>query len=387
MPPPSPSSVRRRALLLAAGAAGSLASPWPLRAATLPRVLLFSPNSEGNTYWPQVFEILSNVAQALQFDFVPFSFGVGDRFVRQAEALRLIGQAPRPQAVIADVVIGDAARELEAAEQAGVPLFLLGPLFPAELPALGGAPRLKYRRWAALLQSDEEEKGYRLGGLLLDAARQAQAFARDGRVHAVGLGGARSWSGSQLREAGFARAVTERPFALLHQVVPTRWSPAEGRHITTRLLQRYPESSVVWAASDQLGAGAAQALQEAGRTLGRDAFTGGLDLSELGLALVQQGRFVATVAASFASWFELAVLVNDHVRGVDFADELGSAVSFPTLTATRENAAQIQEVVRLLPSIDPRPFSKAATPARRRYDFSQQAFASAVAGLRRRGPP
>lgn len=259
MPPPSPSSVRRRALLLAAGAAGSLASPWPLRAATLPRVLLFSPNSEGNTYWPQVFEILSNVAQALQFDFVPFSFGVGDRFVRQAEALRLIGQAPRPQAVIADVVIGDAARELEAAEQAGVPLFLLGPLFPAELPALGGAPRLKYRRWAALLQSDEEEKGYRLGGLLLDAARQAQAFARDGRVHAVGLGGARSWSGSQLREAGFARAVTERPFALLHQVVPTRWSPAEGRHITTRLLQRYPESSVVWAASDQLGAGAAQA--------------------------------------------------------------------------------------------------------------------------------
>ncbi len=380
--------------------AGSLHAPWPSRRATLvsglgllagglprrapavirtrPRIVLLSPNSEGNTYWPQVFRIFDQVAITLGFEFVPYSFGVADRYARQSEALRILTTEPRPQAVIASPVIGHSAPLLQAAESLGIPVFILGPLFPSELPAVGEAPRRKYKSWAALFNWAEEEKGFALGHALLQEAQAQQAFAGDGTIHVVGVGGNPSWFGSGLREAGLRRAVAAHPNAVFKQVVPTQWTPAEGQRLTGKLLTRYPQASVVWAASDQLGAGAAQALAEHGRVLGKNAFTGGLDLSGLGLQLVKEGRFVATAASMLLSFAQVAVLVYDYLHGVDFAPRLGSTVEFPTLVATRANVDVHLRLSGCVQRIDFRNFSKVYRPTVGRYEFTLDAYREAA---------
>jgi ABC-type sugar transport system substrate-binding protein len=365
-----------------AAAFGALAAgaSRPARAAPLsrPRIVFLSPNSEGNTYWPQVFRIIDQVAHSLGFEFVPYSFGVQDRFARQQDALRILSSQPRPHAVIASPVIGHSVVLLEAAQALSIPVFILGPLFPSELPAVGLAPRRKYGSWAALFNWAEEEKGHALGQALLQEALQQQAFASDGTIQVIGVGGDASWFGSGLRQAGLARAIAAQPKAVLKQVVPTRWTPAEGRQLTARLLMRYPQASVVWAASDQLGAGAAQALVEHGRTLGKNAFTGGLDLSGLGLDLVKQGRFVATAASSLLSYAQVAVLAYDYLQGLDFAGELGSTLEFPTLLATRLNVESHLRLSGCVQHIDFKAFSKFHRPALRRYDFSLGAYREAA---------
>lgn len=370
----------RRAFMAAAFGllAGGASVPALAAPASRPRIVFLSPNSEGNTYWPQVFRIIDRVAQTLGFDFVPYSFGVQDRFARQQDALRILGAEPRPQAVIASPVIGHSVPLLEAAEALRIPVFILGPLFPSELPAVGQAPRKKYKSWAALFNWAEEEKGYALGKALLQEAQQQQAFASDGTIQVIGVGGDSSWFGSGLRQAGLVRAIAEQPKAVLKQVVPTRWTPAEGKQLTAKLLKRYPQASVVWAASDQLGAGAVQALAEHGLSLGKNAFTGGLDLSRLGLELVKQGKFVATAASTLLSYAQVAVLVYDHLHGLDFEAELGSTLVFPTLVATSANVDSHLRLSGCVQSIDFKAFSKVHHPALARYDFSLDAYREAA---------
>lgn len=363
------------ALGLTVACQGALGAKPPL---DRPRIAFFAPNSEGNTYWPQVFRIMGLVAQSLGFDFLPYSFGVDDRFARVRDSLQALSTEPRPHAVIASVVIGQSKGLLEAAQALGIPVFILGPLFPAELPTIGGAPRRKYDRWAALFNWAEEQKGHALGRALLQAAQQHKTHASDGLIHVVGVGGDQSWFGSGLRQAGLQRAVAEFPKAVLKQVVPTQWTQREGRELTSRLLHRYPQASVVWAASDQLGAGAVQALIAAGKPPGKTAFTGGLDLSELGLDLVTQGQFVATAASSLLSFAQVAVLVYDYLQGLDFAAELGKEIEFPTSVATLDNAQQHTGLSRCLPRIDFKAFSKAHNPGLARYDFSFEAFRKAA---------
>lgn len=343
-----------------------------------PRIVFFSPNSEGNTYWPQVFRIMEQVAADLGFEFVPYSLGVADRFARQESVLRILNTEPRPDAVIASVVIGHSRHILDAAEALRIPVFILGPLFPSELPGIGGAPRKKYESWVALLNWAEEQKGYALGKALLAAAQNARAFARDGRIHVVGVGGDPSWFGSGLREAGLERAVAEHPRAVLKQVVPTQWTRSEGRQLTLKLLRRFPEASVVWAASDQLGAGAVDALTQTGRVPGAAAFTGGLDLSDVGLGLVQEGKFVATTASTLLSYAQAAVLLYDYLHGLDFAEQFGSVLEFPPEVATRQNVDRHLRLSRCIHTIDFKKFSKVHDRHRKRHDFSLDAFAEAA---------
>ncbi len=343
-----------------------------------PRIVFFSPSSEGNTYWPQVFRIIEHVSQDLGFEFVPYSLGVEDRFARQRKELRILAAEPRPQAVIVSVVIGHSRRILEAAEALHIPVFILGPLFPSELLGVGGVPRQKYKSWVALFNWAEEDKGYALGKALLAAAEKAHAFTRDGHIQVVGVGGDPSWFGSGLRQAGLARAVAENPRAVLDQVVPTKWTRAEGKQLTLKLLRRFPEATVVWAASDQLGAGAVEALTETGRAPGAGGFTGGLDLSDLGLGLVKQGKFVATAASTLLSYAQAAVLVYDYVHGLDFAGQLGSELEFPTRVVTRDNVEQDLRLSQCMQSIDFKKFSRVYNENLVRYEFSLHAYLDAA---------
>jgi len=178
--------------------------------------------------------------------------------------------------------------------------------------------------------------------------------------------------------------VAEQPRAVLEQVVPTRWKREEGHQLTLKLLRRFPDASVVWAASDQLGVGAVDALTELGRVPGKTGFTGGLDLSDVGLQRVQQGSFVATAASTLLSYAEAAVLIYDYVCGLDFAGQLGSEIAFPAEVATRENVEQHLRLSRCVNSIDFKQFSKVHNKRLHHYEFSMSAYLAAAGACVRR---
>lgn len=104
--------------------------------------------------------------------------------------------------------------------------------------------------------------------------------------------------------------------------------------MTARLLARYSGVSVVWSASDQLALGASEALRRADLQPGEDAFTGGLDLSLVGLEAVSRGSLTATVAAPTSMWARILRYLHDYLRGNDFAEEVGTEILFAPEVAT-----------------------------------------------------
>lgn len=305
------------------------------------RIVVFTPTTVGNTYWPEVHRVMSAAAASRNAEIDFHEFGVGDRFLKPEEGARILRSDPPPDGAIFSVVFGQAEPLMAAAESRDIPFFLHGPLFPDELEHLGGAPRGAYRNWIGYFHEDEEAKGYLLARELITAARANRSDGGDEQITIAGIGGDSSWYGSALREAGLRRAVTEDPVARLVQTVPTRWTPEEGYEMAVRLLERYPRLDVIWAASDQLALGVSQALTTRSEDApDRTTVTGGLDLSMVGLEGVQEGLLTATVASEPDIWATIVEYLHDYLHGVDFADRLGTEILFPPEVAVPSTAGE-----------------------------------------------
>ncbi len=340
------------------------------------RIVVFTPTTRGNAYWPEVYRILEAAAEDLDIKLLGHEFDVGDRFAKHTEGLRILRDTPDIDGAIFSVAFGQARPLVEEAQTQGFPVMIQGPLFPSEWDELGGGPRRHFDQWIGYFFQDEEEKGYRLARELLARAvgAGAEGATDDENLRVAGIGGDPSWEGSARRERGLRRAVAEVPKAELLQIVPTQWSQREGRRVASGLLSRYQDVSVIWAASDQLAIGAATAARTAGIKIGSDVWIGGLDLSTFGLEEVKAGRLSATVASPLFSYAEVLIYLYDYIHGHDFADEVGTEISFTVHTATEHNAEAYLELYSSYDAIDLGELSKVRNPGRREYDFSLESY-------------
>ncbi len=342
------------------------------------RIAFFTPTSENNTYWPQVYTILKSAAADLGVEIQINEFTVGDRFAMANKGSRILSSTPRPDGAVCSVAFGQVRPLLETAEDLHIPMMIQGPLFEEELPALGYKPRALYSSWLAVYSQNEKEKGYLLAKELIRTAIMSGRTAPGGDIEILGISGDHTWAGSLQREEGLRQAVLEFDQATLLQIVPTLWTPVEGREKASQLLRRYPDTRIIWAASDQLGTGAALAVEDMGKTPGKDILTGGLDLSNIGLEQVLSGRFTATVSATLFSYVEILIYLVDYLNGRDFLASTGLQISPEPHTATAENADRYMRLYREYDRIDFSLLSLSLNSRRTEYDFSLKGIEGAM---------
>ena len=333
-----------------------LSDDAPSRTAIL--VAIFTPTTANNTYWPEVHSVIRAAGADLGISLEIHEFDVQDRFAKVSEGVQRLDTETRPDAAIFSVEFGQAIRLMDAAEKAGIPFFLNGPLFPEELSELGGKPGREYNYWAGYFHEDEELKGFLLAQRLIAAARAAREGHGTEPIHVAGINGARAWYGSILREAGLRRAVDEHPDVELLQMVYTRWTPEEGREMASQIMRRYPDVAVLWAASDQLALGAAEAVSERRAHGEPRVYTGGLDLSDAGIEAVLRGELQATVAATSLLWAQALIDLHDQLRGLDPAGDGNAVFLAAPVVADRSTAKDIRARSRDFESIDFRQFSR-----------------------------
>lgn len=334
------------------------------------RIVFFTSTSGDNTYWPQVYRVLEAVARDLGIELDIYEFDVNNRFAKHVEGVKILNSAPKPDGAIFSVAIGNSEPLLQAAEDLKIPVFLQGPLFPMELPKIGGFPRKKFKMWIGYFYQDEFEKGYLLGRSLLERAHSINLLGENGKIHVAGVGGDVTWFGSALREDGLVKAVGEDEQAVMLQVVPTKWTEKEATEKTSHLLNRYQDLQVVWAASDQLGIGVARAFAQTGKKAGEDALTGGLDLSRNGLLHIQAGDLTATVASTMLQYAEVVIYMFDYLHGIDFVEDVAATISSPLHVVTRDNVKQYLRLLESFEDIDYAAYSKFLNPSLESYDFS-----------------
>jgi ABC-type sugar transport system substrate-binding protein len=311
----------------------------------------------------------------------------GETLVRVRE---LLNGPDRPDYLLVTVHRAIGARVLELAEQARVPVFVINSGLLEEERARYGGPREHFHQWIGQMLPDDEQAGHDLANRLLDEALRQKKVAPDGRVQLVALGGTPVDQPSIEREKGLRRAVSERGDVTLLQVVPGDWTSQEAQRKTPLILRRYPETAVIWAASDALALGAIASLHPLGHEPGTDVLLGGVNWSPRALEAVGRGEMVASVGGHFLEGAWALVLLHDHHHGLDFARERVDWRS-EMLTITRENLGRCLAFLgdrQSWEEIDFRAFSKVENPDLRRYTFSFEALLDQLAdgAAQRRGP-
>ena len=106
--------------------------------------------------------------------------------------------------------------------------------------------------------------------------------------------------------------------AVLEEVAPAFWQREAAARHTRDLLERHPETNVIWAASDNMAAGAVEAIRESGRKPGVDVLVGGIDWSPFVREMIEDGEVAVSLGGHFLDGAWSIVMLFDHHRGEEF---------------------------------------------------------------------
>ncbi len=280
----------------------------------------------------------------------------------------LIQRSPAPEYLLLVNEKNVALEILPQACAAGIKVMLFNEGRMASDAEALGRPRERFDRWLGELVPDDQRSGYLLARSLIAAARDAGRLADDGTLHVAGLAGGYT-SASILRVSGLCQAVTEDAGITFHGVAPADWQEARAAELTAELLDRYPQTAVVWAASDLTAKGAVEAIEAAGRTPGTDIFLGGIDWAPFVPAMVRDGRFHASMGGHFMDGAWALIMLHDFHHGHDF-ENLQTTSNCVLLTRENVDAFAGFFDESRWHGVDFTRFSRALNPELGPYDFA-----------------
>jgi ABC-type sugar transport system substrate-binding protein len=334
------------------------------------RVTFLNPGDASDPFFHAMASYMRRAAQDLGIELEILDCR-RDAALRRSHAAELLDRATPPEYLLLVNEQGLAAEILPRACALGIKVLIIneGLLVP-EQQKLGKAREI-YPTWLGELVPDDQQAGYLLGKRLIATARGRHDDASDA-LHLCGVAGPFTPS-SLLRISGLRRAVAEAGDVQLCEVAPANWNRERAATVTAELLERHPETAVLWVASDEMALGAASAIEAAGRTVGRDIVLGGIDWAPFAFDKIRDGTFVASVGGHFLDGAWALILLFDHHAGRDFgATQGGSRFALADRsTADRYERLFSQETVQ---GADFARMSKVRNPALQKYDFSVDAI-------------
>ena len=240
-----------------------------------------------------------------------------------------------------------------------------------------GRPREIYRYLVGQVIQDEVQVGYGLAKSLIDEALRRKLTAKDGKVHFFAIAGNMVTLGGVDRVKGMDKALSEyEDKVVFHQRFHSvNWSADEARILVRTGLKRYPETTVIWGASDDICMGIVSAVKKAGKQSGRDILTGSIDGTLEIVRKVASGEVHCTYSGLFMQSGWAAILLYDYLHGIDFREDNGVIFKIAGEGIIRDRAEQIISLIGDYDweRIDFTRFSKVHNRELQHYDFSWDA--------------
>lgn len=274
-------------------------------------VTFLNPGGKDDAFFGMMTEFMQAAAEDLGFS-LEVIYCDRDHLKMDEEGRKLLQRKKLPEYLILINEKNSAVSIMLEASALGIKVALINEGLQGEdVKALGG-PGERVANWVLEMLPDDEQAGYMLARTLLDTARSRGLIDEGGYVHLVGLAGTFQTGSSTSRVQGLRRAIRDDGRAILHQVVPAYWEEEKAKQLTPQLLSRYPETQVVWAASDLMAIGAYKGTKSRA-TSTHPVIYGGIDWAEVVLPFVADDKLAATVGGHFmdGAW-ALVVLYDLH---------------------------------------------------------------------------
>ncbi len=236
-----------------------------------------------------------------------------------------------------------------------------------------GAQPDKYPDWLGSLVPNNEEGGYLM---LKELIRLHRPVAPGQIIDLVAFSGLKITPAAQQREQGMMRALAEHPEVRLRQLVYGGWTRERAYEQARLLFKRYPQTSLVWSANDEMAFGAMQAHAETGGQPGKDVLFSAVNNSPTALQALLEGRLSVLLGGHFTLGGWALVQLHDYDQGVDVSQYGGRDRQISLLQLI--DHAQAKRLLALSATqdygVDFQKLSAKGRPTSYRYPFSLQAL-------------
>lgn len=341
-----------------------------------PHVVFMSPEPKGSVLWTEYTNMMAATADDLGVKFeTVYSKPNGYRMNRDGMAV-LKRKTRKPDFFITGYWPDLTNRFIAEAEKNGINMFLINTTMPPEERDKVGRPRQKFKRWIGGMSQDEVSAGYKLAEALLQRGFAQGRLTKNTRINFAAVGGDDGSFISNDRIRGLQRKARQSDKFYINKIIASSWTPKSAEISAKAVLDEFPNTDIIWAASDSIALGCIDAVKDIGKVPGKDILVGGMDWTQEALQAIEQGSLTASYGGAFMDAIWSIVLVHDYYYGIDFKDDVGLQVPSPTGTMTKENVAEFTAKIgdRNWDNIDFRAFSKKYNGKLRKYRFTVDAL-------------
>jgi ABC-type sugar transport system substrate-binding protein len=349
--------------------------PGKAQAADPIKVTYLSPGIE-RQFWHDSIDIMQAAANDLGIDLkVVISSDANYRVNRDGRAA--LNAAEKPDYFVSGYWRDVTVALLKIAETKNIKTVLFNaPIAEAEKKPIS-RPRKNFKNWILHLRPDDTTGSYELTQYLLTQAQQNAATEGE-TPGIIALSGNPEATVAVSRNLGFRSALhTFAGFKLL-EFVYCDWKKDLAEKMTQQYLQAHPQIKVIWTASDSMALGAINAIQQSGKTPGKDILTGGFDWSLEALQAIKTKEIAASMGGHILEAAWSMILIHDYHHGIDIADDPGTEVLTQLEMITAENVEHYLPILTnpYWNDVDFKQFSKVYNKSLKKYDFSFKAIAA-----------
>lgn len=332
-------------------------------------MVFINPGKSDEPYWMMATAAMQQAAASLSIDLEVLS---AERdYLAQIHLIESLADrtpAARPDYLIIAGEKSTLLGQLEAAERAGIPVFLAFNAAQDREQFIG--PRSGFRQWLGSLAPLAEEGGYLSARALISHA--LEVLPEGTPLNMIAVAGDRSTHTSLQRNRGLQQALAEFPQVTLQQQVHADWSQDQALLQTRHLLRRYPDTRLIWSASDLLAFGAIEALRESGKVPGQDVLVSTINATGEALEGVLSGELSALSGGHHMAGAWAMVLLHDYHHGVDFIEADGNTELAYSMFALIDQADARRLLERRASGrvMDFCYYSRVCNPSRTHYDFT-----------------
>lgn len=300
-------------------------------------VLFVNPSTPDDPFWNETEAVMR--AAALQNNVqVDVIYGEGNRYVQLEELKKYLQGDSAPDYVIVLNYPGHAEQTMNVLELYDIDFITLEQTITGVERERVKNPKERYKHWLGELYHDNFKAGSLLAKSLIDSAKEQQQ-----PLNLVALNG-HYGSESDIRNKGLQSYLQTHGLSL-SQTVYANWSKQEAIDKTKLLLRRYPETTIIWSASDLMAIGAHTAIKQlSSESKQHPFFIGGFDWLKDSLALINRGQLTASVGGHYmmGGW-ALITLVDMH-QGNRFWQN-NNKIEFELDVITKKNIADYRWLI------------------------------------------
>ncbi|MDD1964000.1 ABC transporter substrate-binding protein [Pseudomonas putida] len=271
-------------------------------------VVFLNPGSAQDPYWSSYSRFMQAAADRLAMNLTIHYTDRDTRtlltFARQA----LQGTA-RPDYLVFSNELNVAPEVLRLSVGSGVKLVAVNNTFTSNQLSILGDLRSRYPDFLGSVVANDEEGGYLVARRLIESHPPVPAGQF---IDMLAFSGTNSTPVSLQRERGLYRALAEFPQVRLRQIVLGGWRRDRAYEQAQVLLKRYPDVSLIWAASDLMAFGVMDAVRETGKQPGKDVLVGTINDSTAALQALHDGTLSVDAGGHFTLGGWALVLLNDY---------------------------------------------------------------------------